>query len=595
MPVFFRSVIQRRLWIQRLMSAICLLGLLLGSGPVLAEDIFSNTGRGSGLLSPQDEFLPVEQAFRLSSRLEGDKLILDWWVAPDYYLYQERFVFRTEPPLSLEPQFEKGITKFDEFFEKDMTVFYDRALVTIPLPPNSPAFELRIESQGCADAGLCYPPYTQLLGIDPSTGSVRSLAADKRPATSSTYPTADTAPTDSKGLFWTLLLNIGFALVAGVILNAMPCVFPVLSIKVLSLARAESGRLALHGWAYTAGILLCFVGFALLLLAARASGEALGWGFQLQSSGLVTGLAYLFFIMGLSLSGLLTLGGRWMGMGQDLTQQSGLRGSFFTGVLAAVVASPCTAPLMGVALGFALTQPTPIALSIFVALGFGMALPLLLLCYYPGLAQRLPKPGPWMDNLKQLLAFPLYLSALWLLWVLGRQTSTNTLMTVACGLLALAFGFWLMSKGAKGWLEFVRRLLIVLALASALLLPWQALQPKVEGRWQAYSPRLLEDLRAQGKPVFVNLTADWCLTCLANERVSLSNSQVEAAFDAGGVITLKGDWTNTDPQITALLEEYGRSGVPLYLWFPAGHAGKGIILPQILTPGLVIDALQTTP
>lgn len=577
-------------WIRRLVFALTLLGLSLAGSLASAEDIFSNSGRGSGQLSIQDDFLPVEKAFRLSASLEGRQLILDWWVAPRYYLYQERFVFRSQPSLELTPGFQQGLTKFDEFFEKNMTVFYDRALVTIDLPENAPVFVLSIESQGCADAGLCYPPYTQNLRVDLQAGLVESLSADALPDVSSA-PQVDSI--GSEGFVWTLLLNIGFALMAGVILNAMPCVFPVLSIKVLSLTRAEPERLALHGWTYTLGILLCFVGFALLLLAARASGEALGWGFQLQSSGLVTALVYLFFIMGLSLSGMLTLGGSWMGMGQDLTQQSGLRGSFFTGVLAAVVASPCTAPLMGVALGFALTQPTLIALLIFVALGLGMALPLLLLCYYPSLAHKLPKPGPWMDNLKQLLAFPLYLSALWLLWVLGRQTSTNTLMTVACGLLALVFAFWLMSKSGRGWLELVRRLLVVLSLACALLLPWHTLQPKSQSDWQAYSPALLQELRAEGKPVFVNLTADWCLTCLANERVSLSNSQVKEAFEAGGVVRLKGDWTNTDPQITALLDEYGRSGVPLYLWFPAGHSGKGIILPQILTPGLVIETLKT--
>jgi thiol:disulfide interchange protein DsbD len=374
----------------------------------------------------------------------------------------------------------------------------------------------------------------------------------------------------------------------------MPCVFPVLSIKVMSLARADRERLPLHGWAYTGGIVASFVLFALALLLARAGGEAIGWGFQLQSPTLIAALAYLFFVLGLSLSGLITIGTRWMGAGQTLTQKSGLRGSFFTGVLAAVVASPCTAPFMGAALGYALTQPMLISLGVFAALGFGMALPLLLLCYLPALARRLPSPGPWMETLKQVLAFPLYLTAVWLLWVLGRQAGSDAIIAVCTGAVAIAFGCWLLGRPAQTtpgrWL---RRVFVVAAWAIAVLLPWQLLnQSQESARWQAYSPDRLQQLRAEGRPVFINLTADWCLTCLANERVTLGTEQVEQAFDLHQVATLKGDWTNRDPQITRLLEEYGRSGVPLYLWFPSGHQGPGEILPQFLTRNRVLEALN---
>ncbi len=566
--------------------ALLLTLLFLLSPGLVAQDIFQNPGSGTGanLLATQDDFLPVEQAFRLDTRLDGQTLVLDWWVAPGYYLYQERFVFRVEPPFPLEPLFEAGITKYDEFFEKDMTVFYDRALIKLPLPGDATAFHLYIESQGCADAGLCYPPYSQAVFIDPGTGEARVVAVDDVPARESTHATTESSP-----LARQLLLNLGFALIAGIILNAMPCVFPVLSIKIISLTQADRTRLPLHGWAYTLGVVGSFLLFAIVLLVARTSGEALGWGFQLQSPWLVTGLVYLFFVMGLSLSGLVNLGTSWMGAGQQLTQQSGLGGSFFTGVLAAVVASPCTAPFMGVALGFALTQPAAVSLGVFGALGLGMALPLLLLCHYPALAHRLPRPGPWMDNLKQFLAFPLYLSALWLLWVLGRQTSVDALIAVSCGLLALALGFWLLSRPARGWLRWPRLLLLLACWITALWLPLQNLDQRPDERWQSYSPERLQELRAQGRPVFVNLTADWCLTCLANERLTLSTADVEAAFDQAGVATLKGDWTNSDPRITALLQEYGRSGVPLYLWFPPGHQGKAEILPQILNRSLVID------
>ncbi|HEY8939536.1 MAG TPA: thioredoxin family protein, partial [Cellvibrio sp.] len=403
------------------------------------------------------------------------------------------------------------------------------------------------------------------------------------------------APTPASG--W-LLQAILLAILGGTILNLMPCVFPVLSIKVMSLAAADRARLALHGWVYTLGIIACFVGFAIALLIARKGGEAIGWGFQLQSPGLIAALAYLFFVMGLSMSGLINFGTSLMGAGQGLTQKSGLSGSFFTGVLAAVVASPCTAPFMGTALGFALTQPAYVCIAVFAALGLGMALPLLLLCYLPALAQRLPKPGVWMDNLKQFLAFPLYLSAIWLLWVYGRQTSVNSMAALAAGAVLIAFGFWLLGRDASGIWQWIRRALIALSLIAAISIPFKTRDQNqlVEnnGRWQAYSPALVAELRAQGRPVFINLTADWCLTCLANERIALHTEAVEKTFDELNVATIKGDWTNTDPEITELLQEYGRSGVPLYLWFPANHTGKADILPQLLTKDLLINTLKGT-
>src|SRR5690606_25602071 len=223
---------------------------------------------------------------------------------------------------------------------------------------------------------------------------------------------------------------------------------------------------------------------------------------------------------------------RWMGAGQKLTQKSGLSGSFFTGVLAAVVASPCTAPFMGAALGFALTRPGLVSVSVFAALGFGMALPLLLLCYIPALAHRLPRPGPWMETFKEILAFPLYLTALWLLWVLGRQAGVDTLIVVCTGAVAIAFSFWLINRPAQGRWNLVKKLLVIAAWALALWLPWQALNDAPEtSRWQSYSPERVATARAEGKPVFINLTADWCITCLANERFALSTEAVQATFD----------------------------------------------------------------
>jgi len=548
-------------------------------------------------IAAQDEFLPVAQAFIPEYTIAQGKLVLHWKIADGYYLYEERFKFKADEGINLIPGYTPGKMKYDELFERETMVHYHEVTASFDLGAINNLFLLKLEFQGCADAGLCYPPQKKTLSVDPANALVVEQTATATPAASTpTNPAEPTAAlTPASG--W-LLQAILLAILGGTILNLMPCVFPVLSIKVMSLAAADRARLALHGWVYTLGIIACFVGFAIALLIARKGGEAIGWGFQLQSPGLIAALAYLFFVMGLSMSGLINFGTSLMGAGQGLTQKSGLSGSFFTGVLAAVVASPCTAPFMGTALGFALTQPAYVCIAVFAALGLGMALPLLLLCYLPALAQRLPKPGVWMDNLKQFLAFPLYLSAIWLLWVYGRQTSVNGMAALAAGAVLIAFCFWLLGRDASGIWQWIRRALIALSLIAAISIPFKTRDQNqlVEnnGRWQAYSPALVAELRAQGRPVFINLTADWCLTCLANERIALHTEAVEKTFDELNVATIKGDWTNTDPEITELLQEYGRSGVPLYLWFPANHTGKADILPQLLTKDLLINTLKGT-
>lgn len=581
---------------------ICRLGLgllgLYGASAIGADfNPAGNTNLSStktASLAKQDEFLPVTQAYQLTTEISDldantKNLRLTWTIADNYYLYQERFKFRATPDLALTPTFSaNGKHKFDEFAGKDMTLHYHQVTVDFPIPSTTAPFDLRITSQGCADAGLCYPPYTESIHVDPSTNSTKPIANQAAPSATADKA-AEPATTETVWLWQALL----FAMLGGMILNLMPCVFPVLSIKVMSLVQADSARLRLHGWAYTLGIVVCFVGFASILLVAKSGGESIGWGFQLQSPGLITALAYLFFVMGLSMSGAVQFGTRWMGVGQSLTQKSGLTGSFFTGVLAAVVASPCTAPFMGAALGFALTQPAYVCLSVFVALGFGMALPLLLLCYLPSLAHRLPKPGAWMETLKEFLAFPLYISAIWLLWVLTNQAGSNLMAGVCIGAVAIAFACWLNNRYTDGLAAKISKIVAIFAIAAAIFLPYQLLQkPPENKRWQAYSPELLQELRDQGRPVFIDLTADWCLTCLANERVTLTKAEVEAVFDEYKVATLKGDWTNRDEKISDLLAEYGRSGVPLYLWFPAKRAGKADLLPQLLTPDLVIETIK---
>jgi len=570
--------------------------LLMASPLVQAQDPFNNnqsSSTGQLLGARNNDFLPVEEAFQLTPRMTGDELLLDWVIAPDYYLYKARFKLSADPqPQPFEPQFGSNtLEKYDEYFEQDMDVYYQQAQIRIPLPDRTEPFTLRLESQGCADAGLCYPPQTRYLEVNPETGSASLVATpDSGDSSPGNGPGKEAGSLNQIWLPYVLLM----ALLGGLILNLMPCVFPVLSIKVMSLTQADPGRLGRHGWAYTAGIVLSFLAFAGVLMLARAGGEAVGWGFQLQSPLLIAALAYLFFVLGLSLSGMITIGTRWMGVGQRLTERGGLSGSFFTGVLAALVASPCTAPFMGAAVGFALTQPMIVSLSVFAALGLGMALPLLLLCHLPGLAHRLPKPGAWMDTFKQAMAFPLYLTTIWLLWVLGQQAGINAVAALCTGALLILFALWLSHRQARGpTARWALKLGMGLAALAALALPWQTIEQRNESpRWQAYSPQSLERARAQGQPVFVNLTAAWCITCLANERVTLNTERVQSAFDQAGVIQLKGDWTNYDPQITQLLEQYGRSGVPLYLWFPANETGPGRVLPQLLRQNHLLDLIE---
>ncbi|MGH8455612.1 MAG: protein-disulfide reductase DsbD family protein, partial [Stenotrophobium sp.] len=322
--------------------------------------------------------------------------------------------------------------------------------------------------------------------------------------------------------------------------------------------------------------------------------EAIGWGFQLQSPVFVAVLVYLLFALGLALSGAVEIGSSVMGLGQSLTQGGGYANSFFTGVLATVVASPCTAPFMGTALGFALTQPPAAALVIFAALGFGLALPFLLLGFFPRLAAFLPRPGAWMQTFKQLMAFPLYLTAVWLLWVLSHQTSANAAALVLIGLVLIAFALWLWPR--RG---LVAKILQILALAGAVLLLAHPLLRSVANTGAAtisqagqepYSEARLAQLRADKRTAFVNLTADWCITCKVNEHAVLDSARVHAAFHDRNVAWLTGDWTREDPVITRVLENFHRSGVPLYLVYVNG--GEPKVLPQILTPDLVIDALK---
>jgi thiol:disulfide interchange protein len=385
-------------------------------------------------------------------------------------------------------------------------------------------------------------------------------------------------------------------------------VFPVLSLKVLGFARPGQARrdVVAGGLAYTAGVLLSFIALAGLLLALRAGGEELGWGFQLQSPPFVAALAVLFALMGLNLAGVFELRTVLPGHVAALRARHPVVDHLLTGVLAVAVASPCTGPFMGVALGSALTLPAAQALTVFAALGLGMALPYLAISLVPGLARRLPRPGLWMQHFKVLMAFPMFATVVWLLWVLGQQLGIDAAAGLMGVLLALAFAAW-----AIGTPGFGRRArwgigaLATLVLVATLAWAWPGLrepspvmfsaQQTAAARWQPWSPAALAQARAEGRPVFVDFTAAWCVTCQFNKRGALADTGVLADFDAQKVVLLRADWTRRDPAITQELTRLGRSGVPVYALY-AADASQPVVLPEILRTGELrraIAAMQT--
>lgn len=567
---------------------VLLCTLLLAQPASLFANTDSFSFTASTTVAEDDKFLPVEQAYRLITEFDAPgELRLYWKIEDGYYLYRHGFQVELSANgeiLDSDLLIPKGLAKDDEYFGR-VEVYYNYADLSLKGIPNSANLALTVTSQGCADAGLCYPPYSEYFQLDSQQLSVTKVD----PPDAQSADNASIAASKQSG---SLLYMILLAMMGGAILNLMPCVFPVLSFKVLAFANDKNHAQVTHGFVYAAGVVISFVVVAAILVSLQAAGEAIGWGFHLQSPWLVAALVYLFFVMGLSLSGFIELGGSLMNIGGNLTQKSGYSGSFFTGVLATVVASPCTAPFMGTALGYAITQPTYIALLVFAALGVGMALPVLILSGSPKLLNKIPKPGPWMESLKQLLAFPLYATAVWLSWVVGRQAGVNGMALLLMGCVLITLALWLWSD--SWWKRAISASCAALAVAiltSPLMKPVDSLV-RSNSEWQAYTPQTLAELRTQGTPVFLNITADWCITCLANENVTLNTDVVKQAMKASGVVYLKGDWTNRNAMITALLKEHGRTGIPLYVAYPADSQKPGILLPQILSQDIVIDALQ---
>jgi len=405
------------------------------------------------------------------------------------------------------------------------------------------------------------------------------------------------------------------AFAGGLLLNLMPCVFPVLALKALALAGlgGEARRMVRrHGIVYAAGIVVSFWLLAGALLALRAGGAELGWGFQLQSPTVIAALAGLFFWMALVLLDVVAIGGAIMGVGQHLTAGDGDRAAFFTGVLATVVATPCTAPFMGTAIGYALGQPPVVALAVFTSLGLGLAFPYVLITVVPTLAGLLPRPGAWMETLKQLLAFPLLATVVWLIWVASFQAGPQAVGAILMGLVLIAFAAWVAGRFSGLGARLVASTAVGVALllggtitpvdhpaprASTAVAHAGAHGDRATGAdadlaWEPFSTARIAELRAAGRPVFVDFTAAWCVTCQVNKKVALETAEVIAKMKELGVVALRADWTRPDAEITRALQEFGRDGVPLYVLYSGRQNEPPTILPQILTPAIVITELD---
>ncbi|MET0290030.1 MAG: protein-disulfide reductase DsbD [Pseudoxanthomonas sp.] len=607
-------------------------GATAASGPGLlrglpgAIPVLSRPGPG-GVTGMDAPALPAERAFQVDAiAVDGNQLLLRFTPSPGYYVYRDKTTLALEGAngIALLPaRLPSGTAHRDAHFG-EVQAYFNQVEIPVPLARTATAARdalLQVEFQGCQQDGICYPPMHRSVAVSIPAGHVTS--ATERQAAQAAAPTTGTPVAASTGeatpaqvertrppadvlakaepprAETSLLLALLLALAGGLVLNLMPCVMPVLSLKALTLADGNrDGGARRRALAYTAGVLLSFLALGGLVLALRGAGQALGWGFQLQQPWVVALLAYVMFAVGLNLSGVFGIGYRLAGVGQTLTARQGVAGDFFTGVLAVVVASPCTAPFMATALTYAFTAPALPALLVFFALGLGLAMPFLLIGFIPGLIDRLPRPGAWMDTLKQALAFPMYLTAVWLVWVVGQQRGVNAIGAALAGAVVLALALWWLQRLQLRSAPLQRALVVVVLLTSLLPLGWIARQPPPVARAATatagtvpYSAKALADLRAQGRVVFVDMTADWCVTCKANEKAVLDTDAFRQSLKDHDAVLMTGDWTNVDPEITRFLEQHQAVGVPLYVVFPRS-GGDGQVLPTVLTQGVVKGALD---
>ncbi|WP_446743049.1 protein-disulfide reductase DsbD family protein [Silvibacterium acidisoli] len=393
------------------------------------------------------------------------------------------------------------------------------------------------------------------------------------------------------------------AMIGGMILNLMPCVFPVLFIKGLALVQSsgeERHKMRLHGLVYTVGILASFWLLVGVLLGLRGAGHNLGWGFQFQSPIFVAMMALLLFFLGLSLAGQFEIGLSMTSAGSSLANKSGYTGSFFTGVLAVVVATPCAAPFMGAAIGYALSSSAIITFVIFTALALGLAIPYLLLAFNPSWTRLLPRPGAWMEVLKQAVSVPIFGTVIWLIWVYTQLVGVNALLALLAAFLLLAIAGWIMGRWpAKAPATIAAAIVLILAIAlpveaaRTLSAPSAKTGGAAATGWEPFTPDAVARYRAQGKPVFVDFTASWCLSCQVNERVVLDKAEVQNKLKNSGVVLIRADWTSHDETIANTLASLGRNSVPTYVIYPADPQAQPKVLPEVLTPGIVFDALDS--
>jgi thiol:disulfide interchange protein len=539
--------------------------------------------------------LPSAQPAPTSARISGDKLIItlgrDWGATLSqitslaFFPYDEGGIEYATP---------QTMTRTQEALELSMKIGYQ--------PPKAGAIRgvlVATEKNGAQTDSVPIE-----IAADFSGAGADQVKAGPRfaPVTKTRQEPEHSLPT--------LLL---FAVLGGLILNLMPCVFPVLSIKALSVmeqAQKHPAAVRAKGLVFAAGVIVSMLCLAGVLLVLRAGGEQLGWGFQLQSPLFVTLLVYLLLAVGLNLSGVFEVGGGLAGVGDNLTQGDSYSASFFTGVLATMVATPCSAPFMAPAVGAALTQAPINALCIFAALGVGISLPFVLLSFAPGMRRVLPKPGAWMDTLKQVFAFPVYATAAWLLWVVAQETSPFGLGAALAGSILIALAAWSFQKSRStaggGRVTVIATAVISLLLAIILPVRFAEVAAAAPGEtsharpgvdeWQPYSAAKVAELNAAGRPLLVNFTASWCLTCLVNERNAFADAAVQEIFRDKKVTLMKGDWTNRDPAITKALAAFGRAGVPLYLVYNSKPGStEPLVLPQLLTAGVVQSAFSDAP
>ncbi|RUL61432.1 protein-disulfide reductase [Dyella dinghuensis] len=535
--------------------------------------------------------LPAEQAFHFEAIAQyPHHLLIRWTMAKGYYLYRDKTTLsvKNAPNVVLTPAWPSGEMHTDANAGNTTVYFGD---ITVPVSVNGDLSKLKTldiaaSFQGCQDGGVCYPVMTRDVSVELGSAAQASAQATANPA-------PEMPPASANGASASLLYQLALALIGGLILNLMPCVLPVLSIKAVGIL--ESGenpaRRRTHALMYTAGVLISFVTLGLVIIALKTA-----WGAHLQNPLVVALLSLVMLAVALSMSGVVQFGASLGNTGSSLANRSGPVGDFFTGVLAVVVASPCTAPFMGTALAYALVAPTLSAMAVFFTLGLGLALPFLAIGFIPAVSRWLPRPGRWMETLKEILAFPMYLTAAWLAWVLAHQRGADAvgLLMVAAVLLAMTLWWFERSRGRS---LFSRAWVVVLALITLAPLYYLATLPatvhaaETSSGVVAYSPEKLDALRKAGTPVFVDMTADWCVTCKANEHTVLDRDAFQALLKRTGTVYMKGDWTDVNPTISAFLEQYHSPGVPLYVVFPK-NGGPGHALPTVLTESLVDDAVN---